>query len=131
MDTTDIILQANVPIFEGGLISSRVREAKEKSKKSAQNVEKQKRAVVREVNASYDGIRSSMTRAQALKKSVESQSILLEAKERGYRSGLYTSLAVLDAARTLHVPQGLCPEPVRICHEYSAPQAGGRYPYGS
>jgi outer membrane protein len=103
VDTADIILQASVPIFEGGLISSRVREAGERSKKSAQNVEKQKRAVVREVNASYDGIRSSMSRAQALKKSIESQSVLLDAKERGYRSGLYTSLAVLDAARDLYM----------------------------
>ena len=44
-----------------------------------------------------------MSRAQALKKSIESQSVLLDAKERGYRSGLYTSLAVLDAARDLYM----------------------------
>jgi outer membrane protein len=55
------------------------------------------------VNASYDGIRSSMSRADALKKSVESQTVLLEAKERGYKSGLYTSIAVLDAARDLYM----------------------------
>jgi len=103
VDTMDLMLQANVPIFEGGLISSRVREAKDKSKKSSENLEKQRRAIVREVNASYDGIRSSMSRADALKKSVESQTVLLEAKERGYKSGLYTSIAVLDAARDLYM----------------------------
>ena len=103
VDTMDFMLQANVPIFEGGLISSRVREAKDKSKKSSETLEKQRRAVVREVNASYDGIRSSMSRAEALKKSVESQTVLLEAKEGGYKSGLYTSIAVLDAARDLYM----------------------------
>ena len=103
VDTMDLMLQANVPIFEGGLISSRVREAKERSKKSSENLEKQRRAIVREVNASYDGIRSSMSRADALKKSVESQTVLLEAKEGGYKSGLYTSIAVLDAARDLYM----------------------------
>jgi len=80
-----------------------VREARERSKKSSEIVEKQKRAVVREVNAAYDGIRSSMSRAEALRKSIESQTVLLEAKERGYRSGLYTSLTVLDAARDLYM----------------------------
>lgn len=103
VDTMDVMIQANVPIFEGGLISSKVREAKERSRKSSENLEKQKRAIVREVNAAFDGIRSSMSRAEALKKSIESQSVLLEAKEKGYRSGLYTSLAVLDAARDLYM----------------------------
>lgn len=103
VDTMDVMVQANVPIFEGGLINSRVREAKEKSKKASEGLEKQRRAVIREVNASFDGVRSSMSRADALKKSIESQSVLLEAKERGYRSGLYTSLAVLDAARDLYM----------------------------
>ena len=103
VDTGDVTVQANVPIFEGGLINSKVREAKEKSKKSAENLEKQKRAVIREVNASYDGIRTSMSRAEALRKSIESQSVLVEAKEKGYKSGLYTSLAVLDAARDLYM----------------------------
>jgi len=103
VDTMDVMVQANVPIFEGGLINSKVREAKQRSKKSSETLEKQKRAVVREVNASFDGIRSSMSRAEALRKSIESQTVLLEAKERGYRSGLYTSLTVLDAARDLYM----------------------------
>jgi outer membrane protein len=103
VDTMDVTVQANVPLFEGGLINSKVREAREKSKKSSENLEKQRRAIVRETNASYDGIRSSMSRAEALRKSIESQSVLLEAKEKGYRSGLYTSLTVLDAARDLYM----------------------------
>ena len=103
VDTKDITLQLSVPLFEGGLILSKVREAEERARKSSEMLEKQKRAIVREVNASYDGVKSAISRTDALRKSIESQSVLLEAKEKGYKSGLYTSLTVLDAARDLYM----------------------------
>ena len=48
-------------------------------------------------------MKTALSRANAIKKSVEAQTILLQAKEQGYRSGMFASLAVLDAARDLYL----------------------------
>jgi outer membrane protein len=103
VDTQDVMLELNVPIFEGGLIRSKTREAKERSSAAAENVERQRRTVIRQVNSAYDGIKTAKSRAEALEKSIEAQSYVLEAKQQGYRSGIYTSLAVLDASRDLYL----------------------------
>jgi outer membrane protein len=103
VDTQDVMLELNVPIFEGGLIRSKTREAKERSSAAAENLERQRRNVIRQVHAAYDGIKTAKSRAEALEKSMEAQTCVLEAKEQGYRSGIYTSLAVLDASRDLYL----------------------------
>jgi outer membrane protein len=43
-----------------------------------------------------------MARVQAMKKSVDAQQMVVEAKQEGFRSGLYISLAVLDAMQDLY-----------------------------
>jgi len=103
VDTRDIMLELSMPIFEGGLIYSKTAEAKARSLSAAENLERQRRAVIRQVNATYDGIKTAKSRAEALEKSIESQSLVLDAKEQGYKSGIYTSLAVLDASRDLYI----------------------------
>lgn len=103
VDTQDVMLELNVPIFEGGLIRSKTREARERSSVAAENVERQRRTVVRQVHSAYDGIKTAKSRAEALEKSIEAQSYVLAAKEQGYRSGIFTSLAVLDASRDLYL----------------------------
>jgi outer membrane protein len=103
VDTQETLLQVTVPILQGGYVLSKTREAMDRQRKADENVERQKREVVRQVNASYDGIGSSISRVDALKKSIESQTVLVQAKEQGYHSGVYASLAVLDAARDLYL----------------------------
>jgi outer membrane protein len=103
VDTMDIMLQLSVPLYEGGLVRSKTNEAIARSSVAEENVERQRRAVIRQVKATYDGIKTAKRRAEALEKSIASQSKVLEAKEQGYRSGIYTSLAVLDASRDLYL----------------------------
>jgi len=103
VDTQETLLQVTVPLLQGGYVLSKTREAQERQRKADDGVERQKREVIRQVNASYDGIKSSISRVEALKQSIESQRVLVEAKEQGYRSGVYASLAVLDAARDLYL----------------------------
>lgn len=102
VETREIALQFRVPIFEGGATSARTKQAVEFRQIAWQNLTKESRAVIREVRSAYSGVNSSISRVNALQKSVESQDLVLEAKEKGFRSGLYTSLAVLDAARDLY-----------------------------
>lgn len=102
VDNTDISLKLTFPIFSGGLISSRTREAEAMYKKALQDLTKQERTVVRQVHDAFFGLKSTISRVDALKKSVEFQKIVLEAKQEGFKSGMFRSLAVLDAARDLY-----------------------------
>ncbi len=103
VDTKDVTLTLSVPVFEGLVILSKTREATNRYEKGRQTLEQQKRLAIRQINTFYNGVKTALSRANAIKKSVEAQTILLRAKEQGYRSGMYASLAVLDAARDLYL----------------------------
>jgi outer membrane protein len=100
--TYDLMFRLNIPLYEGGLVSSRTREAANMHQSSLQGITKQTRAAERKVRSTYNGVVSSITRVMAMKKSVEAQKMVLEAKEEGFRSGLFISLAVLDAMQDLY-----------------------------
>jgi len=103
VDTGDVAINIDVPIFNGFAIKSKTREAKNRYLESLQILEQQKRDVVLKVSTAFSGVKTAISRAEALKKSINAQTELYSAKERGYKSGVYTSLAVLDAARDLYL----------------------------
>ncbi|MFZ1086887.1 MAG: TolC family outer membrane protein [Terracidiphilus sp.] len=103
VDTGDVAFNIDVPIFEGGATRSKTREAKYRYMESMQALEQQKRDVVLQVSTAFSGVKTAISRANALKESIHAQTELYDAKELGYRSGVYTSLAVLDAARDLYL----------------------------
>jgi outer membrane protein len=103
VETTDVMLRLSVPIFEGGLTSAVTREAAYRYQKSLEDLEQERRSVDRVARAAYDGTVSGVGLVRALKQSVISQESALEAKDQGYRSGLFTILPVLDAQRDLYL----------------------------
>jgi outer membrane protein len=102
VETTDLSLKLNVPIYEGGLTTAVTEEAALRHSKSLQEVEAEQRAVDRQTRASYLGVVGAVSRVQALQQGVVSQQSSLKAKQESYRSGLLTLLAVLDAERDLY-----------------------------
>lgn len=103
VETTDVMLRLSVPLFEGGLTSAVTREAAFRYQKSLEDLEQERRSVERVTRAAYDGTVSGVGLVRALKQSVISQESALEAKDQGYRSGLFTILPVLDAQRDLYL----------------------------
>jgi outer membrane protein len=101
--TTDLTLRLSVPIFEGGLTSAVTQEAAFRLQKAQEEHEQERRAVDRATRAAYNGTLSGISLVQALKQTVVSQQSALEAKEQGFKSGLFTLLPVLDATRDLFV----------------------------
>jgi outer membrane protein len=67
-----------------------------------QDLEKEIRSVKRQTKAAFLGVKSSIKNTEAFRQSVLSNQIALDAKKEGFKSGLFPSLAVLDAARDLH-----------------------------
>ncbi|NPU83918.1 MAG: TolC family outer membrane protein [Syntrophaceae bacterium] len=102
VETAYALVRLSVPIFEGGIVNSRTREARSLHQAAVQEEERQTRAARKETRAAYLGVVSAIDRVKALREAVEAQQMVLEAKREGYRSGLYTVLAVLDAERDLY-----------------------------
>jgi len=101
VETSEIMVQFNLPLYQGGGIVSKVRSAKHQVSMAKQNLIKEQRSVTRNARSAYFGVNSSLDRIEALHQSVISNQLALEAKQEGFLSGLYTSLTVLDAERDL------------------------------
>jgi outer membrane protein len=101
VDVSDVVVTLNVPFYEGGAVSSRVREASHLLSISHQELVKQRRAVERQTRSAYLGVNSALTMIEALDESVTANKLSLEGKQDGFKSGLYTTMNVLDAERDL------------------------------
>lgn len=100
--TYDYGVKLSVPLYEGGLVSSRKAEAFSLHQSALQAVTKQNRNTERLVRSTYSGVTSAINRALAMEKSVNAQKLVVEAKEEGFKAGLYISLALLDAMQDLY-----------------------------
>ncbi len=101
IDEEIIALNFNLPIYSGGIVSSRVREAVKLHSRTKDELELETRAVQRQTFSTYDGVLTDISKIEALKKSVEAYELGVEAKSIGFESGLTNSLTVLDAERDL------------------------------
>lgn len=102
VETTEFMLQLNIPLYEGGSVSSRTRQAASFYQKTLQELEGGIRAIRRQARSAYLGVESAIGRVEALEQAVTSQKLTLEAKSEGFRAGIFTGLAVLDAQRDLY-----------------------------
>lgn len=103
VETADIALQFNLPLFKGGATRSRVRQASAEHRQARQELRLETLEVTREARSAYLGVISGMNRVRALSESVKAQQSALEAKRRGFQSGMNTALHVLDAERDLYL----------------------------
>ena len=101
-ETQVIGLQLNVPIFQGGLINSQVRQARELAKAALENLDVQRRNTTNLVKTSYRGILTSISQVAALKSAVASAQSALDATSAGFDVGTRTMLDVLIQQRNLY-----------------------------
>ena len=101
-DTQSVGVQLNVPIFEGGAVNSRTRQASYQYEAAKENLIAVKRAVKREVKDAYNGVLSNIGRVEALKTAVTSAENALAASEVGFEVGTRTMVEVLAQQRNLY-----------------------------
>lgn len=100
-DNTVVGLELNVPIFQGGLVSSRTQEAAHRFDAAQQDFEAARRATERAARAAYLGVESGAARVTALTQAVVASESALNAKTESFGAGIGTNLDVLDASRDL------------------------------
>ncbi len=101
-DTQSVGVQLNVPLFEGGAVNSRTRQASYEYEAAKENLTATKRAVKRQVKEAYRGVLSNMGQVEALQAAVKSTESALEASEAGLEAGTRTMVDVLAEQRNLY-----------------------------
>lgn len=95
-------LQFNLPIYEGGGIMSRTRQAQYEYEAAKEELIRVKRAVNRQVKDAYRGVISSTNEVKALKSTEQSGELAVEAAEAGLEVGTRTMVDVLAIQRNLY-----------------------------
>lgn len=94
---TTVGVQLNMPLFQGGAIQSKWREAAANRERARQELENTRRNVELQTRQAYLGVVSGIAQVQALQQAVKSSESLLEASKLGHDVGVRTNLDVLNA----------------------------------
>ncbi len=104
-DESVIGLQLNIPLFQGGLVNARVKEAAYRYEASQQDFEAKRRAMARATRAAFQDTLGTAAKIEALQQTVVAARSSLTAKTEGYAVGVYKAVDVLDATRDLYRAQ--------------------------
>lgn len=90
-------VELNLPIYQGGLTSSRVREAVANQEKARQDVEVAAREAGLQARQAWLNVNSGVARVRALEQALVSTKAQLDSTKLGLEVGVRTNLDVLDA----------------------------------
>ena len=96
-----IKLSLNVPIYQGGVVSSQVREAKELASVAQIQIEQEKRDVIEVATSSWENLKATRAQIEAQQDEVRATTIAFEGVEQEASVGSRTVLDVLDAEQEL------------------------------
>ena len=97
IDTAEIGLQFEVPLYQGGAISSREREAVANQRKAREDLETVRRQVDFDVRQAYLDVTSTLSQVMAYEQALISSQSSLDSTRLGYEVGVRTSVDVLNA----------------------------------
>ena len=94
-------VEISIPIFSGGMTSSRVREAILLKSKLEEDVEYLKRGIELKVRDYYLSLQTNFSEITAFQQAMESAKLQLESTQLGFEEGLRNSVEVLEAQQIL------------------------------
>ena len=95
-------VQLNLPLFQGGAVNSKWREAEANRERAIQELENARRSVALQTREAYLGVVSGIAQVKALQQALVSSESVLEASKLGQEVGVRTNLDVLNAQQQLH-----------------------------
>jgi outer membrane protein len=100
-DTGFVGLSINIPIYQGGAVASRTRQAGHQFRAAQDRLDQQRRAVINQVKDAFRGILSSISDVRARQAAIVSARSSLESTQAGLEVGTRTQVDVLNAQRAL------------------------------
>jgi len=98
-------VQVAVPLYQGGAISSRVREAIANRTRAEQDLENTRRTVAQATRQSFLAVNTGLSEINALQQAVASNQLSVEASKLGQEVGVRTQVDVLNAQDLLFQAQ--------------------------
>lgn len=95
-------LQLNLPIYQGGSVSSKVREALANQEKARQDLEQSSRQTVLQTRQAFLGVTSGMAQVKALEQALISSQSSLDSTRLGQEVGVRTNVDVLNAQQQFY-----------------------------
>ena len=98
-------LQFSLPLYQGGAISSRTREAVAAQERAAQELQQARRQVAQATREAYLGVTSGIAQVGAFEQAVASTGLQLESTKLGQQVGVRTQVDVLNAEQQIAIAQ--------------------------
>jgi outer membrane protein len=104
-ETTSYGVQFQLPIYQGGLPTSRTREAEFRLQEARERLREREYVVTRDTRNFYRFVATDVMRVRARERSIESSRAALDATQTGYEVGTRNIVEVLQAQQRLHQAQ--------------------------
>lgn len=98
----NIGLQLNIPIFQGGAVNSKIREAAANRDAAQAALESAKRTAALGVRQSYLGVVNGLAQVRALEAALLSSTSALDSNKLGYEVGVRINIDVLNAEQQVY-----------------------------
>jgi outer membrane protein len=98
-------VQLAIPLYSGGALTSRVREAVANRTKAEQDYENARRTVAQAVREAFIAVNTGLSEVKALEQAVASNKLSVEASKLGQEVGVRTQVDVLNAQSLLYDAQ--------------------------
>jgi outer membrane protein len=98
-------VQLSVPLYTGGLIQSRVREALASEERFRQDLESARRTAAQGARQAYTGVEFGLAQVRALESAEVSAKSQLDSTRLGYQVGVRINLEVLNATTQVFTTQ--------------------------
>ena len=99
--TKTLTLSLSIPLYQQGVVSSRLRKARQEVAQKTLQIDQQRRDAVEAASAAWEGLNTARARVKAFNAQIEASKIALEGVEREAAVGSRTVLDVLDAEQEL------------------------------
>jgi outer membrane protein len=105
LTSTTVGVQFNLPIFQGGAVVSRTREAAALSEKAVQDLDQVRRSAAQTARQAYLGVTNGLAQVGALRQAVVSSNSSFESNKLGYEVGVRINIDVLNAQNQVAVAE--------------------------
>ncbi|WP_153110525.1 TolC family outer membrane protein [Propionivibrio limicola] len=102
-DAKNIGLQVTIPIFQGGYVNSKTREAVANRTAAESSLESARRTAALNARQSYLGVVNGLAQVRALDAALVSSTSALESNKLGYEVGVRINIDVLNAEQQVYV----------------------------
>lgn len=96
-----VLLNASVPIYQGGAEYSKVRQAKQSEQQARKVVEDARRTAIQQATAAWETLQATRATIESTRSQIRANQIALEGVQREAIVGSRTTLDVLNAEQTL------------------------------